>query len=177
MLPLPLSIREATPEDHEFILALVPELTAFGPPPWRDAAFLVELDQRFLREALLGRGVAGSIIFIAESAESVESVESVESAAGAGAEPGSRLGFIHLRPQLDYYLQKDCGHVADLVVAPAARGRGVGRALMTTGERWAREHGFEMLSLHVFAENRGARALYEELGMAADMVRYVKPLR
>jgi ribosomal protein S18 acetylase RimI-like enzyme len=151
-------IREATPEDHSFILALVPELAAFGPPPWRDAAELTALDERFLREALEGQGVAGSRILVAED------------------ESGARLGFVHLRPQLDYYLQKDCGHIADLVVAPGARGRGVGRALMAASEKWARESGFEMLTLHVFAENRGARALYEELGMMAEVVRYVKPL-
>ena len=155
----PLRIREAAPEDEEFILKLAPELAAFGPPPWRDAALLTALDERFLREALAGHGVAGSILFVAED------------------EAGARLGFVHLRPQLDYYLQKDCGHVADLVVAPAARGLGVGRALMAAGERWARERGFEMMTLHVFAENRGARALYEELGFKAEMIRYVRPLQ
>ncbi len=154
----PLRIREVTPEDHAFVLSLVPELVVFGPPPWRDAAELSALDERFLREALAGQGVPGTTVFLAEN--------------GSGA----RLGFIHLRPQLDYYLQKDCGHVADLVVSPAARGQGVGRALMAAGERWARERGFEMLTLHVFAENRGAQALYEELGMTAEIVRYVKPL-
>ena len=122
---------------------------------------MTALDERFLREALTGHGVAGSTVLIAEDAED---------------KAGARLGFIHLRPQLDYYLQKDCGHVADLVVAPEARGRGVGKALMAAGERWARERGFEMLTLHVFAENRRARALYEELGMTAEVVRYVKPL-
>jgi ribosomal protein S18 acetylase RimI-like enzyme len=158
MTSLPLHIREVAPEDHAFVLSLVPELAAFGPPPWRDAAELSALDERFLREALAGQGVPGSTVLLAED------------------EAGTRLGFIHLRPQLDYYLQKDCGHVADLVVSPAARGRGVGRALMAAGERWARERGFALLTLHVFAENRGARALYEERGMTAEIVRYVKPL-
>jgi len=155
----PLRIREAVPEDHGFILSLVPELTSFGPPPFRDAAELTAVDERFLREALTGHGVAGSIVLVAED------------------EAGALLGVIHLRPQSDYYLQKDCGHVADLIVAPEARGRGVGKALMAAGERWSRERGFEMMTLHVFVENRGARALYEELGFTAEIVRYVKPLR
>jgi ribosomal protein S18 acetylase RimI-like enzyme len=159
-----LRIREAVPEDHRFILSLVPELASFGPPPFRDAAELTAIDERFLKEALTGRGVAGSIVLVAVDIEDAE------------GEAGSPLGFIHLRPQSDYYLQKDCGHVADLVVAPEARGRGVGRALMAAGERWARERGFEMMTLHVFVENRAARALYDDLGFTAEIVRYVKPL-
>jgi ribosomal protein S18 acetylase RimI-like enzyme len=163
MTSAPLRIREAVPEDHKFILSLVPELTSFGPPPFRDAAELTAVDERFLREALTGHGVAGSIVLVAVDVED--------------AEGAPLLGFIHLRPQSDYYLQQDCGHVADLIVAPEARGRGVGKALMAAGERWSRERGFEMMTLHVFVENRGARALYEELGFTAEIVRYVKALR
>jgi ribosomal protein S18 acetylase RimI-like enzyme len=166
-----LRIREATPEDHAFILSLVPELASFGPPPWRDAAEMTAIDERFLREALMGVGIAGAIVLVAEDTDAADAADAAKATAGRP------LGFIHLRPQSDYFLQKDCGHVADVIVAPEARGLGVGRALMAAGERWAREHGFEMMTLHVFVENRGARALYEELGFAAEIVRYVKPLR
>ena len=51
-----------------------------------------------------------------------------------------------------------------LAVDPAARGRGVARALMRAAESWAREHGFTRVSLNVWAQNERARGLYEHLG-------------
>jgi GNAT superfamily N-acetyltransferase len=85
------------------------------------------------------------------------------------------VGFIHLCEEEDYYGGR-CGHVGDVVVAPEARGKGVGRALMAAGERWARERGYRLLTLNVFLDNERARALYEELGFRPETVRHVKPL-
>jgi aminoglycoside 6'-N-acetyltransferase len=49
-------------------------------------------------------------------------------------------------------------------VAPAARGKGVGTALMHAGEAWARAHGAERMDLGLDAANAGALRLYERLG-------------
>ena len=57
--------------------------------------------------------------------------------------------------------------VADLhrvVVAPAARGRGVGTRLVRHGMSWARAEGAERMLLEVEHENAPALALYERLG-------------
>jgi GNAT superfamily N-acetyltransferase len=51
----------------------------------------------------------------------------------------------------------DTGHIADVVVAPAAGGRGVGSALMRYAEDWGRKRGFAMLTLNVFTANHRAR--------------------
>jgi RimJ/RimL family protein N-acetyltransferase len=61
-------------------------------------------------------------------------------------------------------------HVADLglMVARPYRRRGVGRALMDAGEKWAQEAGVRKLELHVFPHNEPALALYERLGYARE---------
>jgi aminoglycoside 6'-N-acetyltransferase len=49
-------------------------------------------------------------------------------------------------------------------VASAARGRGIGTALMLAAEEWARAHGAERMDLGLDAANTGALRLYERLG-------------
>jgi len=150
-------IRYAQPDDRDFIVGLVPELLAFdSPPPWRDARQMAAVDMRVIGEALEGRSPGASIL-IAEDGQ------------------GQRVGFIHLCEEEDYYCGT-CGHVGDVVVAPAARGRGVGKALLAAGEQWARERGYRMLTLNVFLGNKKARALYEEVGFRPETVRQVKKL-
>lgn len=151
-------IRQAGPDDADFVLALAPQLLAFGPPSWRDARQMTETDARLITRALQGASESATIM-VAEDDRS------------------TRLGFIHLCGETDYYMRTECGHIADIVVAPEARGCGVGEALMAAGERWARDRGYSMLTLNVFLENRHARALYERTGFTAETVRYVKDLR
>jgi len=51
-----------------------------------------------------------------------------------------------------------------ITVSSRARDMGVGRALLTALETWAREHGVTRMALGVFPGNARARALYEKLG-------------
>jgi GNAT superfamily N-acetyltransferase len=149
-------IRPAVEKDRPFVLGLVPELLAFGPPAWRDRSEMIQTDTRVIDAALDGRR-EGATVLIAESAD------------------GRSLGFIHLAGEQDHYLN-NCGHIADIVVAPDARGRGVGRALLAAAERWSRDRGYRVLTLNVFAENRGPQSLYEEAGFQAEVIKYVKVL-
>ncbi|MEU7713715.1 GNAT family N-acetyltransferase [Micromonospora chalcea] len=57
-----------------------------------------------------------------------------------------------------------CAYLYDIEVAAEHRGRGLGRALLTAGERAAREHGAQALELNVFGANETARKLYETSG-------------
>lgn len=60
-----------------------------------------------------------------------------------------------------------CGHVANasFAVASAARGRGIGRALVEDALRQLTPHGFRGLQFNaVVASNVRARSLYEDLG-------------
>lgn len=151
-------VRPATGEDREFILALVPRLMEFGPPPWRERERMVATDLETIGRVLDERPPAHAV-FVAEDAD------------------GARLGFIHLHSAVDYFTREEHGHVSDVAVTRAGEGRGVGRALMEQGEAWARERGYRLLTLHVFARNARARAVYEKLGYAEDTLKCVKELR
>jgi GNAT superfamily N-acetyltransferase len=150
-------IRLAEEKDRDFILALVPELLAFGPPAWRDRREMIRVDREVIGAALAGRS-AGATVLIAED------------------RGGAPLGFIHLTGERDYYLQDTCGHVGDIVVAPEARGRGVGRTLLAAAEQWCRDRGYRLLTLNVFVDNRGPQLLYEEAGFQAEVIKYFKVL-
>ena len=64
-------------------------------------------------------------------------------------------------------------HVADLGVMVAAGHRrlGVGTALMTAAETWARSARVRKLELHVFPHNGPAISLYEKLGYEREGLR------
>jgi len=101
--------------------------------------------------------------------------ESVIFLAEAG-EDGSReaVGFVQLYPSFSSV--KACGIwvLNDLFVAPSARGRGVGRALLEAARQHAVRTGAKRLTLETTAENRAASSLYEELGyvLSSDSARF-----
>ena len=67
-------------------------------------------------------------------------------------------------------------YVWDIVIEPACRGRGYGRAAMQAIEEHARERGVSIIELNVFAHNRRARQLYDSLGYVEGGVRMLKEL-
>jgi ribosomal protein S18 acetylase RimI-like enzyme len=67
-------------------------------------------------------------------------------------------------------------HVTDLYVAPEARSRGVGSALLAAIIEPAREAGLDHVSLEVLTRNNEARRLYARLGFVAVDVFMVAPL-
>jgi ribosomal protein S18 acetylase RimI-like enzyme len=99
-----------------------------------------------------------AVLFVAES---------------AGGEP---LGFIHLTTAHDYYTDSETAHIADVVVAPAASGQGVARALVAYAEEWGRARDFALLTLNVFTANRAAREVYRKLGFEEEWIRCIKRL-
>lgn len=150
-------VRPASAGDADFIISLVPRLVEFGPPAWRDPEQMTATDVRVLSDRLLRRP-HGTAVFVAEDAG------------------GAPLGFIHLQAGTDYYNREEHGHVADVVVAPAGEGRGVGRLLLAKAEEWARSRGYRWLTLSVFAQNLRAREVYKRLGYGEDIMKYVKEL-
>jgi ribosomal protein S18 acetylase RimI-like enzyme len=58
--------------------------------------------------------------------------------------------------------------VSGLAVAPSARGRGVGRALLAAAAHEARARGARRLTLRVLGHNEAARRLYESMGFVVE---------
>jgi ribosomal protein S18 acetylase RimI-like enzyme len=101
---------------------------------------------------------------------------------------------IRLDGSVDLYAPPDSWYVDALAVAPDARRRGLGHALLAAAEEQARAAGCASLALDTAVANEPARALYESFGMVAGepvpagpatvlgatggaMVPYVKALR
>jgi GNAT superfamily N-acetyltransferase len=63
-------------------------------------------------------------------------------------------------------------YLEDLFVAPAARGAGIGRALLQDLVDLARSNGWPQLYWHTRANNATARGLYDTFIPADDFVRY-----
>jgi hypothetical protein len=52
---LSVTVRRASELDSAAILALVPRLVDFGPPPWRDTAEMTEADLSVIADALTSK--------------------------------------------------------------------------------------------------------------------------
>ena len=79
----------------------------------------------------------------------------------AGVEP---VGLAVLRFRASYYATGLECYLAELYVAPAERGHGLGRALMDAAIDLARHRGAVWMDLGTSEDDTAARALYESLG-------------
>lgn len=151
-------IRRAIEKDTQAILALVPRLAAFGPPPWRDAATITATDTAVIAEALRVQLQGDNpAVFVAEV-------------------DGAVAGVMHVRAAEDFHRRRAHGHVADLIVAEGQEGKGIATALLTKAEEWARAQGYDWLGVGVFAGNARAEKLYRHFGFERDVIRLIKPL-
>jgi ribosomal protein S18 acetylase RimI-like enzyme len=74
------------------------------------------------------------------------------------------LAVLRFRPAL-WSEALEC-YLAELYVAPAIRGRGLGRALMNAAMDLARDEGADYMDLGTAENDVAARALYESLGFS-----------
>jgi ribosomal protein S18 acetylase RimI-like enzyme len=81
-----------------------------------------------------------------------------------GATDGAPVGVVQLRYRWSVWSDAQDCELEDLYVADAARGSGLGRALVEAALERAREHGCRRIQLDVSTENPPAFALYESLG-------------
>ena len=149
-------IRQSLPADVEAVVALASRIHEFGPPPWRDAARMAEVDREHARSAVLAPNAERAVL--------------------VAVRQGAVVGFVHLCALTDYYGARPHGHVSDIVVDPAHEGRGIGRTLLKAGETWARGNGYAWLTLSVFEDNARAARIYENAGFRRDILKMVKPL-
>jgi ribosomal protein S18 acetylase RimI-like enzyme len=64
-----------------------------------------------------------------------------------------------------------------LAVRDGWRGLGIGTALISEAERWARERGLDEVRMEVAIENAAARRLYERLGYGPSTLLLAKGIR
>ena len=148
-------IRPFQLSDRDFIMSLTPRFSDIDLPAWRSKPEVDHTNERALQKAMQVPE-PDAVILIAE------------------AEDGRPAGFIHLQTQIDYFNGEDQGYISDLAVEKAFEGQGVGRALMNTAEEWARQRGYTLLTLYVFAGNTRARQLYEKNGFRPEVIKYAK---
>lgn len=151
-------VRPATPLDLPFIHSLAPRLAEAADLPWRTPEQVMRFQTGFMQETL-GAPKPGAVLYVATDAA------------------GDPLGFVQAEPMLDMFTDKVAAYVPLLAVTEAAEGRGVARALMAAVEEWARDHGYDSLSLDVFASNGRGRAFYAGLGYGEETLRLVKDIR
>ncbi len=150
-------IRPAEEGDHDFMFALAPRLAEVADLPWHQAQDLIAFQHRYMRAAF-ARPKSDTVTLIAEAAD------------------GARLGYVHAEASTDSVTLEPCGYVTVLALAKEAEGQGIADRLMAGVEDWARDKGFRLLGLDVFANNRRARAFYQRLGYQEDSLRLTKPL-
>ena len=139
-------VRGAVPGDAEALVALA-DAVAAEPEGWliTDSSWRGVADERRYLRAL--KRYAQAAVFVAEAGDGIVGRLSV----ARDPHPAS-------------------AHVADLglMVAPAWRRRGIGRALLAEAVGWARESRIRKLELHVFPHNEPAIALYESVGFVRE---------
>ncbi|MCC3861862.1 GNAT family N-acetyltransferase [Pseudemcibacter aquimaris] len=151
-----MNIRDATDNDRDFILGLSPTLIENASLAWHSDQVEREFQDRFIEEVLDNKDVIQQILIAEDN--------------------GERLGFIQVEESEDEVSLETCAKIQLLAVTKEAQGKGVGSALMNRAVRWAKEKGFRLISLEVFANNKNARAFYEAQGFQNDTMFMVKPL-
>ena len=155
---VPFTVRASTSADRPHVLALVPRLRAFGPPPLRSPEALDAGELRTLNR-FFDEHPDGTALWVAEDAR------------------GTIVGAAYAERAIDYFTQEPHAHLGILAVAAEAEGRGVGRALMETMEQSAADQGYRFVTLNVFAGNDRAAAIYARAGYRPDATKLVKELR
>ena len=78
------------------------------------------------------------------------------------------IGFMHLMPSTNTLAMRPTWLLEDLYVDIAARGQGVGTALLSHAEAFARSTGAERLTLATARDNLAAQHIYHKLGYVRE---------
>ncbi len=146
--------RQVEPADLQYLLDLLPELTDFPLPERRDAEDLWQGDAVLLEGIVAGK-----------YPDSFADV--------ALGEDDTILGLIIVTLREELMSQTPSAHLEAIIVAPAGRGRGLGRKLLLHAEARAKGLGAKSMSLHVFSNNQRARALYDSAGYDSELIRAI----
>lgn len=167
-----ITIRAATDDDKDAVLALAPRL-AEGLPPWRNAGEALAAGRRWLEDSLAAAATAGNAAFFVAADRGATRGAATGGADGGVAGSGTVVGVISVRVSRHFTGERD-GYIGELVVARCAARRGIGSALIAAAEDWGRERGLANLTLHTGAFNNAARSFYAALGFAEEELRLTR---
>jgi GNAT superfamily N-acetyltransferase len=144
-------VRCAVSSDYEAVIALLTEVDALHSVklPWLFHASVEQPRPHGWFEKWLHDDRSG--IMVAELAGTIVGVVTV---------------ILRTAPEFPVFIPQSWGVVDNLVVAHAARRRGVGTRLMRAAEAWAAERRAPWIELGVYEFNREARDFYATLGYA-----------
>lgn len=153
-------IRAAVPEDREAAVSLLPRLADFDVPPERNPDHLWHGDRDLLNDWFDGKR------------NDVETLLAID----CNTDDETIVGVAVISYRKELLSHEPSAHLEILALDKSAEGRGIGQALLDAIEEVARDGGALSLSLHVFANNKRARALYERSGFSGELLRYYKSL-
>ena len=148
------TIRPAENRDGDAILAMMPRLAEFEVPATRKPEHLWKDDAKMLRRWLDGEEEC--LVHVA-----IDDAQRV-------------LGFSMVRLRSELLSKEPSAHLEAIAVDKSAEGMGVGKALLAHAEKDSKALGALTMTLHVFAVNTRARAVYERAGYDGELMRYIK---
>ena len=150
-------IRPGQLEDVTAIADLLPELATFEVPQGRNPKDLWHGDLETLHRWRDGREPQ-VMVHVAQS------------------NSGTIAGFTIVRLRAELMSHEPSSHLEAIVVAEEARGLGLGKQLLTNAEQRAQDAGAKTMTLHVFGNNKRARAVYQKSGYSEELIRDIKYL-
>lgn len=102
----------------------------------------------------------------------ITSKSTVINGAIARDDTGRALGIVHWLTHAGTWTRSTLCYLEDLFIAPDARNRGVGRALIEHVREWASLNGSEKVYWVTSESNSTARALYNRVADFTGMVQY-----
>lgn len=91
-------------------------------------------------------------------------------------DPGEVVGMVGVFVGYGFTAEAPYARILSLVVDPAHRGGGVGAALMSAAEAWAREQGAGSIHLTTALHREGAHRFYRRVGYEQTGVRFYRRL-
>ena len=151
------TIRTATAADQQATLALLPELSDFDVPDYRNPDHTWQGDAKLLKQ-FFNDQAPDTHALVYEDAE-------------------SEIQGISIYTMRSELLSGELSaHLEVLVVNGNARRQGIGKKLIEATEHGAKTLGATSLTLHVFANNKRARSLYQACEFKEELLRCYKPL-
>jgi len=150
-------IRDADAADTDSMVALLPQLADFDVPKNRNPDHLWEGDKAMLLSWLAG-----------EEPNSFARVATTDSNTVVG------VALTTMREEM--LSHEPSAHLEALAVSPQHLRQGIGQALIADCEQQAKSRGALSLTLHVFANNKRAQALYKKSGFSFEIIRSYKEL-